>query len=374
MKFIISLTILLFSWFAIMPLEVIAQEKVNKLHQTDDPQKYKDDFVGIGPSVYIIPPPKTEEELLIEKYASKKENQHQIDSLLVNLNLKKELKRIKTYPIFSFFKDSLKNEDEEDHLIAVANYYKSERNENYYADWQNNLAVFYLLSGESDKANTLLLESLKIKERLGAVEDQLLVLNNLALLEAKVGNNMKALSLYDQLLEQAKKTKNIDNQAQSYLAMAKLKAHQGDYDEAHNLIIKKSMPLLQRIKNYSGIVFALNDLASYKEMQNSDTEAKWIYLQAVDVAKKHGDEKGMAISFYNLARLKNRIGDEYLSIADFIASKNLASKNEMNDLLLEIQDALGDAYLKLNDFNAAALALNEYQSLKSILLNQYLKN
>ena len=251
MKFIISLTILLFTWFAIMPLEVIAQEKVSKLHPTDDPHKYKDDFEGIGPSVYIIPPPKTDEELLIEKYASKKENQHQIDSLLVNLNLKKELKRIKTYPIFSFFKDSLKNEDEEDHLIAVANYYKSERNENYYADWQNNLAVFYLLSGESDKANTLLLESLKIKERLGAVEDQLLVLSNLALLEAQVGNNIKALSLYDQLLEQAKKTKNIDNQAKSYLAMAKLKAHQGDYVEAHNLVIKKSMPLLQRIKNYS---------------------------------------------------------------------------------------------------------------------------
>jgi hypothetical protein len=72
--------------------------------------------------------------------------------------------------------------------------------------------------------------------------------------------------------------------------------------------------------------------------------------------------------------LKNRIGDEYLSIADFIASKDLAIKNEMNDLLIEIQDALGDAYLKLNDYNAAALALNEYQSLKSILLNQYLKN
>lgn len=132
------------------------------------------------------------------------------------------------------------------------------------------------------------------------------------------------------------------------------------------------MPLLQKSKNYSGIVIALNDLASFKEMQEKDTEAKWIYLQAVDVARTHNDEKGLAISFYNLAQLKNRIGDENLSIADFKASKDLAIKNEMEDLLVEIHDGLGDAYLKLNEYKAAALALNEYQSLKTNLLNQYL--
>ncbi|HLT42073.1 MAG TPA: hypothetical protein VKZ95_05160, partial [Sphingobacteriaceae bacterium] len=82
--------------------------------------------------------------------------------------------------------------------------------------------------------------------------------------------------------------------------------------------------------------------------------------------------KGLAISFYNLAQLKNRIGDENLSIADFKASKDLAIKNEMEDLLVEIHDGLGDAYLKLNEYKAAALALNEYHSLKTNLLNQYL--
>jgi hypothetical protein len=46
----------------------------------------------------------------------------------------------------------------------------------------------------------------------------------------------------------------------------------------------------------------------------------------------------------------------------------------MEDLLIEIQDGLGDAYLKLNDFKAAALALTEYHSLKSNLLDQHLQN
>jgi hypothetical protein len=372
MKVVVSLTLLIFTCWTFIPISTVAQE--NKLLSADNPHKYNSDFEGIGPSVYILPPPKTEEELLIEQYAIKKQNQHQIDSLLNNLNFKRELKRINTLPLSSSLRDSLKDASEEVHLISVLNHYKNEMNESYYADWQNNLAIFYLLAGETNKANALLLESLKIKEKLGSIEDQLLVLNNLALLEANAGNNIKALSLYDQLLEQAKKAMNINNQAKSYLAIAKLEAQSGNFSSAHNLIIKKSMPLLQKSKNYSGIVIALNDLASFKEMQEKDTEAKWIYLQAVDVARMHNDEKGLAISFYNLAQLKSRIGDDNLSISDFIASKDLAIKHEMEDLLVEIQDGLGDAYLKLNDYKAAALALNEYQSLKTNLLNQHLNS
>jgi hypothetical protein len=374
MKFIVSLTLLFFTWWTFIPLLAIAQEKENDLHSSDNPHKYNSSFEGIGPIVYILPPLKTEEELLVEQYVIKKQNHHQIDSLIININFEKELKKINTPHLSSSLEDSLKDGNEESHLIAIINYYKNEMNEDYYADWQNNLAIFYLLSGESNKANALFLESLKIKEKLGSIEDQLLVMNNLALLEAKTGNNTKAMSLYDQLLEQAKKAKNLNNQTESYLAIAKLEAQSGNFSEAHNLIIKKSMPLLQKSKNYQGIVIALNNLASFKEMQKKDTEAKWIYLQAVDVARKHNDEKGLAISFYNLAQLKNRIGDGNLSIADFIASKNLAIKNEMEDLLVEIQDGLGDAYLKLNDYKAAALALNEYQSLKTSLLNQYLNS
>jgi hypothetical protein len=216
------------------------------------------------------------------------------------------------------------------------------------------------------------LESLRIKKQLGLIEDQFIISTNLAMLEAELGNNINAIALYDQLLEDAKKAKNINNQASSYLAMAKLEAKSGNFIAAHNLIIKKSIPLLHRIKNYSGVVIALNELAYFKEMQESDIEAKWLYLQAIDVATKNGNERGRAISFFNLAQLKNRIGDDSLAISDYLISKELAVKNNMDDLLVEIEDGLGDAYLKLNDYKAAALALIEYQSLKTSLLNQHL--
>lgn len=358
-----------FTWCVISSL-ALAQE--SDFQSIKNPTKYNESFEGIGPKVYILPPPKTEEEILTEKYAIKKQNQHQLDSLLVNLNLRKELRRINNLSPGSSSRDSLATEEEEARLIATINYYKNEGNENYISDWQNNLAIFYFISGEYEKAATLFLESLKIKKQLGLTEDQFIISTNLALLEVELGNNINAIALYDQLLEDAKKTKNINNQAASYLAMAKLEAKSGNFIAAHNLIIKKSIPLLHRLKNYSGVVIALNELAYFKEMQESNIEAKWLYLQAIDVATKNENERGLAISFFNLAQLKNRIGDDSLAISDYLISKELAVKNNMDDLLVEIEDGLGDAYLKLNDYKAAALALIEYQSLKTSLLNQHL--
>lgn len=359
----------LFTWYVISSL-AFAQE--SDFQSMKNPDKYNESFEGIGPKVYILPPPKTEEEILTEKYAIKKQNQHQIDSLLVNLNLKRELKRINSRSPGSSSRDSLATGQEEARLIALINYYKKEGNESYISDGQNNLAIFYFISGEYEKAAALFLESLRIKKQLGLMEDQFIISTNLALLEAELGNKINAIALYDQLLEDAKKAKNLNNQALSYLAMAKLEAKSGDFIAAHNLIIKKSVPLLHKSKNYSGVVIALNELASFKEMQESDIEAKWLYLQAIDVAQKNKNERGLAISFFNLAQLKNRIGDDSLAISDYLTSKELAVKNNMEDLLVEIEDGLGDAYLKLNDYKAAALALIEYQSLKTNLLNQHL--
>lgn len=360
-----------FTWYVISSL-AFAQDYESNSKSVETPSKYNKNFEGIGPKVYLLPPPKTEGEILIEKYATKKQNQYQLDSLLVNLNLKKELKRIHTLVPNYSSKDSLATEHEEAQLIAIINYYKKEGNKNYISDWQNNLAIFYFISGNYDKAKFHFSESLRIKTELGLIDDQFIILTNIALLEVEIGNNEKALALYDQLLEESKKAKNINNQTTIYLAMAKLEAKLGNFVAAHNLIIKKSVPLLHRAKNYSGVVIALNELASIKEIQKSDIEAKWIYLQAIDVGQKHKDEIGLAISFFNLARLKNRIGDDSLAISDYLASKELAIKNNMEDLLVEIQDGLGDVYLKMNDYKAAALALNEYQSFKTNLLNQHL--
>lgn len=363
--------ILLFSFIlgAMLNLATAQDMNLNSDPHTD-PHTFNPDFDGIGPKVYIVPPPKSEAELLTEKYVIKKESQYQIDSLLFNINLEKGLRRFNTtVPSFLVKEGSV---SEETQILAIIDYYKKENNEYFLSNWQNNLAVHYFLLGMRDKAVDLFYKSLDIKNRLGTTEEQFVVLNNLALSELENGSYHTAVALYEELAEKAKKAKDIDHQALSHLALAKLEAKSGNYTSAHNIVIKKSIPLFQRIKNYHEVVRALNELASFKEMETNYTEAKWIYLQAASLAEKYDDENGKAISFFNLAQLKNKLGDNNLAISDYLTAKELAIKNNMDDLLVEIHDGLGDAYLKSNDYKAAAVALNEYHFLKDNLLNQHL--
>lgn len=352
-----------------LPVLVFAQTKENRFEVKNNPKKYDLHFEGIGPKVYIIPPPKTEKEVITDRYALKKKEHSQVESLLLKLSFNKQLKKFETV-VPGDLTDSLKNKNEEQQLIAGIDYYTKEGNKAQLALWQNNLAVLYITSEKYEQACALLVEASENQEQFGTIEDQFTVLNNLTQLELTAENSIKALSLYDKLLARAKNTKDTNYQTLSYIAIAKLEAQLGNFTEAHNSIIKKSMPLLQKTKNYLRIVTALNYLASFKELQKQETEAKWIYLQAVDVAKNNKDENGLAISFFNLAQLKSRIGEANLAIADYKSAKEIAVKNQMDSLLIVINDGMGDAYLKLNDFKAATLLLNEYQLSKLNLLNQ----
>ena len=363
--------LILFCAFCVVPVLVFAQKKDHQDQVKNNPSKYNRYFDGIGPKVFLTPPPKTEKQIITDRYILKRKEHPQVESLLLKINFDKDLKRFEII-IPVELANSLIINNEEQKLIAGIHYYKKKDNKTQLSRWQNNLAILYITLEKYEQASALLIDASENQEQFGSIEDQFAILNNFTQLELNAANIIKALSLYDKLLLRAKKSKNNNYQALSYIEIAKLQAPLGNFSEAHNLIIKKTMPLLQRSKNYSTIVKALNYLGSFKELQKQETEAKWIYLQAVDVAKNNNDEDGLAISFFNLAQIKHKAGDDALAIADYKSAKEIAVKNNMDNLLIAINDGMGDAYLKLNDFKAATLVLNEYQILKLNLLKRYL--
>src|SRR5690554_4522815 len=85
-----------FFWCIISSLALFAQNHESNSESIETPIKHNTSFEGIGPKVYLLPPPKTESEILVERYVIKKQNQHQLDSILNKLNLKRELKRVQT--------------------------------------------------------------------------------------------------------------------------------------------------------------------------------------------------------------------------------------------------------------------------------------
>src|SRR5690606_12400527 len=317
---------LLFIIFALWTNHTLAQTDVKH------PTKYNKEFSGIGPEVYILPPPKTKQEILQEKYSTKKIEKVTLIQLTDKLELSDRLKRI--------------------------------NNENLPA------GTLKLLNGDFDEARELFISSLNTYKIEEDIYNQQIVLQNLAILEEQSGNLLTSLEYYDELVNLAKKTKDIQREGLLNLSIALLQAKLGNYSAAHNLIIKRSFPLLQKAKYFPDVVNALNTLAAIKESEEKFTEAKWIYLQAIDVAKIYKDETGLAQSLFNVAKLKTRIGDSILAIPDYKLAKDLAIKYNMNTLLVEIEDSLGDVYLDSGNYTEAALALSSYNTLKSEFINK----
>jgi len=331
--------------------------------------KYNKSFSGTGPKVYILPPPRTEKEVLLDQYSNKKKDQAELLKLMNLLDLSNRLKKTDNGKLPGSLVSS-EEDGKESQLIAAINYYKQMNLGDSVLAWQNQLGIFKLLKGEIDESRKLFKEVLNKYQLAADLNNQQALLQNLAILEEQSENYVASLGYYDRLIILAKNSKNIQDEGLINLSIATIESKLGNYSAAHNLVIKKSFPLLQKFKYFPDVVNALNTLAAIKESEGKLIEAKWIYLQAIDVATIHKAEKGLAMSFYNLAKLKTQIGDATLAIADYKAARDLAAKNKMNGLLVEIEDGLGDAYLNSGNYAEAALALNAYNILKVEFINK----
>src|SRR5690606_18057573 len=112
--------------------------------EVNHPIKYDTEFSGIGPKVYILPPPKTEEEILQDKYSEKKKDQEQLLHLINQLELSAQLKRTDNGNIPFALVDSASKETQ---TVAVINYYRQMNRRDSVLAWQNYLGSLMLLNG-----------------------------------------------------------------------------------------------------------------------------------------------------------------------------------------------------------------------------------
>lgn len=358
---IYSLALLL---FLSIGLESKGQTKFNQ------PSKFNEQFSGIGPEVYILPAPKTKEQIIQDQYSDKKKEQTELISLIDRLHLFEQLKKVDNGKLPEKLINDTAVISREEQVFAAINYYKQISKPDSVWAWQNHLGIIKLVKGDHEEARDLFLQVLKEYEPLGNESKNIAILNNLAILENNKGEFDKSLGYYDKLISIAKANRDVLSEGLYTLAVANIVAKLGNYKAAHNLVLTRSFPLLQKSKSYPNIVDALNTLALIKENEEKFVEAKWIYLQAADVATIHQDEKGLAESLFRIAELKNKIGDGVLAIEDYKRAKELASKHRMDALLIEIEDGIGDAYLNMGKYNEAALALNSYNILKVEFINK----
>jgi len=331
--------------------------------------KYDTTFSGIGPKVYFLPPPKTEAELLDDRYAEK-----EVDSALVEEYVKRmqyyhrlELTgngdvAVKYVPIRESQASSVEGK-----LLMAADYNAASNNLNLLADIQNRLAMEYIAIGTVDYAVEFFEKALQTKKSVRNMDDWETISQNLAVAYEYLGQLDKAYVLRQELYERAVKNRDNRDQANTLMELALIKAKRGGWSEAERDIIRKVVPLFRRVRDEAGRASAYRMLAAIYTLQHKYPEAQWFLVQAKTIVDREGIAEQLPEIMFHLAETKKYAGNPRVAIEEYEVASDLAKRDHRFGMQLAIQDALGNLYHEAGDYDGAALALNQYDMLKNIL-------
>ncbi|MFD2596656.1 tetratricopeptide repeat protein [Sphingobacterium griseoflavum] len=342
-----------------------AQAKMETLDPAGYVNKYDTNFNGIGPKVYVLPAPRTREELLIDSYNEKTAFQDSIDRALDFQQLLEDFK-------------STSN-------LGHIQYLLSPTPETPLA-W-NNLVEQEILRGNYSAAYGLLHAYAANSLRAGAIHQTIGLLQSALQQAQKTPNTMDVATiqynlgnvyLFDKNIQEAGffqesyykhalKQQQTVEQANALVKIALVQAYDKDYRSAENNIIRKAIPLLNKVKAYEHKINAWQTLAKIYQLQNKHTEAQWFLIQARDLAKAKNYPNSRAEIEYMLAFSKFIQKNYTVAQKEFLQADALAKTEDNKLLQLAIVDKLGQIYMSQHELNKAEDALKSYDDLRQEL-------
>ncbi len=331
--------------------------------------KYDPDFKGIGPEVYVLPAPRSKKEELVDSYKEKTNFYDSISNQLDYQNLIEGYKSTsnKGYILQNF--NPLPTTDAEWEALIL----KLQQNNNQIlaAGIANEYALELIRKGELTKAIAVLGTGMK---GIPPGTDWSVLQFNLANTFLYNGNNNDAIALQENYLKTATSNKDLTEQANVLVGIAMSEAYKNNYRAAENTIIRRAIPLYNKVKDMNGKVIAWTKLARIYQMQNKHTEAQWFLIQARDLAKARNFEKDLPEIEYMLGYSKYVQQNFKVAKLELEKAKTMANDENNKILQLAISDKLGDIYLKLGDYKEAELALEEYWQLRREIFPNSLVN
>lgn len=331
--------------------------------------KYDSTFSGIGPEVYFLPPPKTEAELLDDRYAEKEVDSVLVEEYVERMQYYDRLEMtghgdvaVKYVPIRESQVSSTEGK-----LLMAADYNAARNNLSALGDVQNRLAMEYVAVGAVNYAVEFFEKAIAAKKTTNSMDDWETITHNLAVAYEYLGQLDKAYKLREALYVRAVKSRDSGSQATALMKLALIKAKTGAWDEAERDIIRKVVPLFRRIRDEAGRASAYSTLAAIYTLQHKYPEAQWFLVQAKTIVDREGISEQLPEIMFQLAETKKYAGNPRVAIEEYKVASDLAKKDHRIGMQLAIQDALGNLYHEAGDYDGAALALNQYDTLKNIL-------
>ncbi len=312
-----------------------AQSKQAATDFTHTIEKYNSAFKGTGPEVYFLPKPRSKQELLIDQFEEKKQFsktiisefqfQRMLEGLSRNWLADPELAQLQQKGIEQI---KIKNFSEALQLFKKASF----------AAEQQQLPKDRLLAKYLE-ANTLLYTQEYAQSEFA----------------------------FNEVINLAIKDKNAVLQADAFVGLAYIKAEQFLFEQAHQLIIRKAIPLYNRAKESQKKILAWEHLAIIYQMEKKYTEAQWFLLQARQLAEQKNFPEELAEIEYLLALSKFNDQSFKVSRNEFLSARKLALAENNKLLTLAIVDKLGEVQLHLQEFQEAENSFKEYEKLKKEL-------
>ncbi|WP_433863453.1 tetratricopeptide repeat protein [Sphingobacterium thalpophilum] len=330
-------------------------------------KKYDASFRGIGPEVYFLPPPKTEEEIIEDNYSGKKGFSKEIARQLLFQRLLLQLRSTNNVGHFRYLMSPAPAD-----ATAWNNAIEMQKkSENWIAGYAlaNEAALAAIKNNDSSNASRFLYEALSLANRTDNRDDIATINLNVSNFQLFSGNFAQAEESAQNYHSYATVSKSYLEQANAWLLIALARAGQGNYKAAENNIIRSAIPLFNKAKAYEGKIFAWEMLAEVYFKQNKFTQAQWFLLQARDLANAKKLRSELAEIEYLLAASKQQDGNYKVAVKEFIQAAELASNENNKQLSLAILDKLGEVYLELKDYPSADQTFKAYTQLKNELYN-----
>ncbi|TDS14558.1 tetratricopeptide repeat protein [Sphingobacterium paludis] len=346
-------------------IPAVAQKKNEPLDPAGYITKYDTTFHGIGPAVYVLPAPRTRQELLTDSYAAKVDFQDSIDRALDFQRLLEDFKPTGNLSNIQY----LLSPQPASALAWNSLIEKELKRGNYNTAYGiiHAYAAASLRDGSVSQTLGLLQTALQHAQKTTNAVDVGIIQYNLGNLYLFDKNIQQAGYFQEAFYNSAMKQHSIVEQANSLVKIALIQAHDKDYRSAENNIIRKAIPLLNRAKAYDRKIIAWESLAKIYQMQNKHTEAQWFLIQARDLAKSKNYMSELAEIEYMLAFSKFIQQNYRVAQKEFIQANALAETEDNKLLQLAIADKLGQIYMQQLDLNQAEDALERYKSLRQEL-------
>lgn len=347
--------------FVFSSFGLMAQNQDKPLDPAGYVTKYNPAFAGIGPKVYVLPPPRTKEEELVDFY---KEKKGFYDSIARQLDFQSAVDDYKFTTNASFLRKNYNpfpTSDQDWNALMT----KTEQSNNnaLVAGLANEYAYSLLQKGDINKTLAVLTRGLNAAQARGSGEKMALE-HNLANAYLLSGNLNEASRMQESFLKKAVDNRESIDQANTLVRIALVQAYTKSYKAAENTIIRKAIPIYNKTKNHAGKVFALLSLSRIYQLQNKHTEAQWFLIQARDLANSRNLEKDLPEIEFMLAYSKYVQENYKVAVAEFEKARTLAENENNKVLKLAIHDKLGDIYLRLGNFKEAEKELASYWQLR----------